>query len=158
MKDQVNRELAISNIILDTSALIKELRSKITLLEELDINEFEIIQLILQSIMFEKDAEIRLANECMTLMKNCLGPSCFESIQENVINSRLLTNYVNDVTSISNATYAFGCIIVNELRRIKAYRDGYLFYQFQQMLDKDIVLASFIPPKITDVIEVSDAS
>jgi len=144
-----NRDVEIENIILDTSKLIKDLRSKITLLRELDINETEIIQLVFQAIMFEENAELKLAHDCMDLVKSCLGDDYSCNMPATVSRSDLLASYTADVTGITNATYSFGCELLQQLKQLRAYRNGYLFYQFMKMLDKDIVLIKFVPPPIT---------
>ena len=140
-----NKETSISYLILDTAKLVNDLRIRLKMLEELDFKESEIINLIFQSIMFERDAEMELAYECMNIVKECLGP--FHSGE---INNSLGTTYGIDVRVITNAMYKLGSELIKQLQHLKAYNNGYLFFNFNQMLGKDIVLEKFIPPSIND--------
>lgn len=145
MTTNENKEITFDRLILETTDLVRELRIRLRLLEELDFKEEEIIQLIFSSIMFEKDAELELAYECMNIVSECLGPMHHGEIQTGVGSV-----YSLDVKSITSTMYVLGCELIKQLKHLRAYHQGYLFYQFMKMIGPDIMLAKFDPPKISE--------
>lgn len=139
-------------VILDTRELITELDVSLSLLNYACVSINEIMELIFTSIMYEKRAKEELACACAELLKNSLGPYINIEDLNRIRIPKVVDEYGGDLTMMANIIYQLGDKINDELVRMKAYRNGYLFYQFLKMIDKDIVLEKFIPPTIPEQI------
>lgn len=79
--------------------------------------------LVLQSLTYEKDAELNLAYNVMDEITQHTGDV-----------------YSAEAVAAANATVRFGAALYDQFKALSMYRNGYLFYQFQQWLDRDLVL------------------
>lgn len=125
-----------SGIILDTAGLVSLLRSKTHLLSVIEADEDSIFQTVLAALTYENDAEIELAYRCLDIVRQYLGYGYHGN------------DYNREIADLANAIVEFGNAIYKELRRLKAYHNGYLFYQYMQLLSKDIVLVRIEPPPL----------
>ena len=82
-----------------------------------------IATMVMESIHYEKQARDELNFACAELFMNQLGTECEQSY-------RRLANLVN----------RFGEDVLGKLRALRAYQNGYLYYQFHDWLGKDLVL------------------
>ena len=128
-QQESNREFEY--IILDTRTAIERLRRRMERLRNLDADEDKILEIIIQSIAFNRSAEIELDYNCLDIVSQYLGHA-----------------YSDDVTDIAKAMSIFGKTILEDLRQLGAYKNGYLFYQFFKMLGPDVILVKLVPPEI----------
>lgn len=82
-----------------------------------------VAQLVMESIHYERSARDELSFACAELFMNELGNECEESY-------RRLANLLN----------RFGEDVFMKLKTMKAYQNGYLYYQFHDWLGRDMVL------------------
>jgi hypothetical protein len=82
-----------------------------------------IAQIVMESIMYEGRAQDELNYACVEMFMNELGTECETSYKR-------LANLLN----------RFGSDVFHKLRALKAYQNGYLYYQFHDWLGKDMVL------------------
>lgn len=118
-------------IILNTSDVIKTLRLKTSRLKELDADEDHLLQLVVEALGYEKTAQMEIAYGCMDVIRQYLDVLCDE-----------------EFSVIAEALFIFGDALFAELKRVNAYRKGYLFYQYMQTLGNDIVLVKLVPPEL----------
>ena len=83
----------------------------------------ELIQLVLDSVATERDAEYELAYAAMEMFQNSVG-----------------SNYEEDLRDVANALVSFGNNILRELKRYGLYQHGTLPYQFQGWIGRDLIL------------------
>lgn len=119
-------------LILNTSDLVTSLRKK---LEPTDADEKEILNSIFQSLMYSKNAHLELEYSCYYILNQMFGYNG-ECIHE------------PGVRPIIAELEKFGIELLEQLQRLNAYRNGYLFYQYMQMLGADIVLVRLVPPEL----------
>jgi len=120
---------APDSLILDSSQLIDKLRKG---MRDCDITEeTEIVDSVIQSLQFHKNALMELEFSCRMLIGQRMGMEC-----------------VTDYEPIITAMATFGYALFEQLERLNAYNNGYLFYQFRQMLGADIVLMRIQPPEL----------
>lgn len=82
------------------------------------------MNLILQSLTFEKNAELELAYNIMDELAQHMGDCIYDEA----------------VIRAANETVAFGNYLYEQFKALSMYRNGYLFYQFHQWLGPDLVL------------------
>lgn len=118
-------------IILDTSDIIKRLRDQIKQLEVFETNEDEIISLVFQSIAYIKHAQMELEYRCLDIAGQYAG-----------------TRYSDDFVKLAEVIAEFGKSIIQRLIQFKIYHNGYLYYQFDNKVDKDLMLRKLLAPDI----------
>lgn len=128
------------HIILDTAPLIKRLRAETAKLQEVDAEETEIIELVIQALMFRLTAHEELDYSCMEVVQKYLGCS--------IATPYFKSSFMCDIEEIVKAIRAFGLALYDELERLDAYTNGYLFYQYLQMTGADVVLVRTQPPDL----------
>jgi SAM-dependent methyltransferase len=121
----------IQYIILDTAKHMVELRKQLDLVRDTFDDEEYVLQTVIQELMFEKNAQIDLAYCCLETVQHCLGEV-----------------YEAEAQIVASAINKFGEEIFRQLRDIRAYHNGYLFYQYMRILGNDIMLIRTEPPKI----------
>lgn len=115
-------------MILNTATLIKKLRQEI---KDLDAEEHDIVTSVLEALMFHNNAQMELAYSV-----------------NNIIAQRMGIESVEYFRPVIDAIEEFGQKLFDELTRLNAYRNGYLFYQYMQMLNADMVLVRLQPPEL----------
>ena len=110
-------------IILNTNVSIDKLCTVINNARVIPISELRLILLILDLLVFEKDAELELSNE--------------RSID---IIEHPYDTTVNDNREILNTALLLGKDIFEELQKLKLYESGILNFNYSRLLGKDIVM------------------
>ena len=110
-------------IILNTSDSIDTLCTAVNSARTIPISELKLIRLILDILIFERDAEIELSNEYSV------------DIIEHPYDIA-----VNDNKIILNAALSLGKRMFEELQKLKAYESGVLHFSYFRLLGKDIVM------------------
>lgn len=86
--------------------------------------ELYLIELVMQSMQYERDALMELAYSVMAEVDAALGT----------------TEMPREWSSVANAVLKFGTQVYEQLCRHQIYRNGYLYYQFARWLGDDIVM------------------
>lgn len=130
---QESRSAACSepeHIILSTADIIKAVGQKFESLPGFSYDEEflsqEAVDMILSYLHFEREAELEMGYGCLEMVDNFLG-----------------TAFADRTTDAANAMIALGTAILEQLRHIRAYQNGYLFYAFHSWCGKDLVLVRF---------------
>jgi hypothetical protein len=110
-------------IILDTKHSLSALCTTFNNARIIPTTEMKLILLLCDLLVFEKDAEAELSNEC---------------ISETIEHPYDLD--VNDKKLMMYATMQLGRNILEELQRFKAYEDGILPFGYFRLLGLDIVM------------------
>lgn len=124
-------------VVLDTRALVKNLRDRISaiqqeqLKEELLEKEDRIVEMVVEALQFEKNIELELRYGCADVVR------CEFGITER-----------DQVDVISDILAEFGLGLYRELQRLAAYQKGYLYYQFHTLLGPDIVMLRLHVPEL----------
>lgn len=104
----------------------------IRLVEKFPLSVMDMIaNVIMESIMYEQHARQELNYACLDLVKEELGTECVESWKR-------LANLIN----------SFGEDILSKLQCLRAYQNGYLYYQFHAWYGNDLVLSRLDVEKI----------
>ena len=123
-------------VILNTNKIVSKLFSRTNLFTDIDFEDryiFEaIIRSTIQSLTYEEDTQLELAYCCLEAVEQHLGEIS-----------------VYKYRAALKALEVFGEEVFGELKRLRLYRNGYLFYQFNQLLCNDIVLIRIVPPEIS---------
>jgi hypothetical protein len=82
-----------------------------------------VAQIVMESIHYERTARDELNFACAEMFLNELGSSCEDSY-------RRFAGLLN----------RFGEEVLEKLRMMRAYQNGYLYYQFHDWLGRDMVL------------------
>lgn len=82
-----------------------------------------IATVVMESIMYEQRAQDELSFACVELFMNELGTDCERSYKR-------LANLLN----------RFGVDVFEKLQYLRAYQNGYLYYQFHDWFGNDLVL------------------
>lgn len=85
-----------------------------------------IATMVMESIMYEKRAQEELNYACLELVRNEIGTECEASYMR-------LSRLIN----------VFGEDVLNKLKYLRAYQNGYLYYQFHDWAGNDLVLRHF---------------
>ena len=124
-------------VILDTTALIKTLRTKLQQLhsdqlkEDLLSKEDRLVELLVEALQFNNmHLELELAVTCTDVLRSEFG------ICE------------DDLEHVAHPLFDFGLGLYEIMQKLKAYQRGYMFYQFSQMLGPDVVIMRIMPPNI----------
>jgi hypothetical protein len=115
-------------LILNTTGLIRKLRKEI---QALDAEENEIVSSVLEALMFRKNAIMELGFSVNHIISQRMGIDSVEYFRPEI-----------------EAIEDFGYKLFQELQRLNAYRNGYLFYQYMQMLNTDMVLIRLQLPEL----------
>jgi hypothetical protein len=124
-------------IILNTQSLVVSFRKSIRQLkhehlrDELVDKEVHLLESIIQSLQFDNRVELELRCGSMDVVR------CEFDIHNN-----------EDLIIITEAVVELGYGIYCELQRLRAYQQGYLYYQYHGMDGYDIIMARFIPQPI----------
>ena len=122
-------------LILDTKDSVEYLRSKIGNLLEFNADESKILPLVFNAIRYEEKAELELHYECMDIIASCLGHA-----------------YELDIEIIADAMIKFGTVMLYELKKLNAYIDGKLPFEYYKMVGRDVMLTRML--NINDNISV----
>jgi hypothetical protein len=115
--------------VLDTDADLRKLIK--------DAGEFDflmpntIAQIVLDSIMYEQHARMELQYAALELIRNELGSA-----------------HENAHIKLARLIHDFGDGIVSRLKYLRAYQNGYLYYQFHDWYGNDLVLQRLIVDNI----------
>jgi hypothetical protein len=82
-----------------------------------------VAQIVMESIHYEKQALHELNFACVDLFHEQLG-----------------TGSESSYTRLAGLINAFGESVLHKLRAMRAYQNGYLYYQFHDWLGRDMVL------------------
>lgn len=121
----------INILILDTSEVVEELYETIKELHKLDFEQDNFMSLVISALAYEDKAEIELGYTGLDVARDYLN-----------------TEYEEENDLLASEIIRFGIIIKKLLQDIGAYEDGYLFFQFLEMVDKDIALVRLDRPII----------
>lgn len=110
-------------IVLNTAAPLQEFKNSVSKAEFLLTDVDRIVELIIESLLYEKDSQYELAYRILDEIRGHIGDW-----------------YSNDLVAASNATVKFGNAILEQLLKYRLYHNGYLFYQFSSWLGNDLVL------------------
>jgi hypothetical protein len=128
--NQNNYSVEPDHLILNTSAILKTLRQQI---EALESDEHDILTSIFESLQYRnKDTPMEIEYSANWFISQKMGYEC-----------------IPDFLPQIDAMTEFGNYMFNELQRMQAYRNGYLFYQYRQLIGNDIVLVKLVPPPLT---------
>lgn len=116
-------------IIISTDLMVTKLRGQIVLFKESEVDEEFIFQTVIEALAFEKNAQMELNYGCLDVIRHHLG-----------------SPYMEDFDNIAEAISDFGMEMLSYLKQMKAYKNGYLFYQYMQVLGADLVLVRIVPP------------
>jgi hypothetical protein len=119
----MHKQTDIKYIILDTRIFVSRLRSDIRILSKFNADEESILKLIFEHLMNEKKAKLDIAYECLM-----------------IVGENRNEEWSNDIVRITNGMVMLADSLVDELQRLRAYRNGRLNYRFYKLLDGDIVL------------------
>ena len=119
------REIIVvpSYLILDTRNSILTMRSRINNIITFTPNESNVIKLVCELLVNERDAEAELSHDCLS------------GIVEHPYDFN-----VEEMKCLANATYNLGRMLFVELKRLKAYQNNHLPFKFYKMVGKDIML------------------
>ena len=112
-------------VILDTAELIKPLQELLARLPTANWELSEVVKFILSAITYERSARTELEYDCMNL------------VSADLANDPALAA---DITRALKDVVGFGYELVQQLRLIQAYHNGYLFYVFHSWVGGDMVL------------------
>lgn len=127
-----SKTLTPDKVILDTIDLLKALRENINKIRDLDSEEADhVLQLIFEALHYDKNADFELEYGCLDVIRSFLGLSERE-----------------DFAEAETAIMEFSTELLKQIRRLRLYQNGYLFYQFLQTLGNSVVLVRIDPPEI----------
>ncbi|BDD79524.1 hypothetical protein [Burkholderia phage FLC9] len=116
-------------LVLDTDAGLRELIKGAGEFDFLMPNT--IAQIVLDSIMYEQHARMELQYAALELIRNELGDA-----HE--------TAYIK----LARLIHSFGEDVLQKLKYLRAYQNGYLYYQFHDWYGNDLVLQRLIVDNI----------
>ena len=122
-------------IVLDTAGQLSALIPKIQRFPFLMWERDELVSFILQAIAYECQAALELDYSCMEAVALTVGVS-----HKNQEDFAVAAQFVRESDNAANAISQFGKTIVDQLKAIRAYKRGYLFYSFHSWAGNDIVL------------------
>jgi hypothetical protein len=128
VKPRTVSERIPSAVILDTDALLEKLRKDIVFLTENCVPEDKILESVFEALQFDRNVEMELSLSAQFMLYNFLGEK--------------LTDYER---SFGSSIIDFGLALHQQLKQIRAYRNGYLFYHFCQLLGRDVVITHLEP-------------
>ena len=131
-------------VILDSSRIFNDMRIKTRLLDNLEITDKEIVEMILPGLMYKDNAIEILEYNCMKFTSDQLGP-----ITSGLIPKELASIYINDVDIMTKGIYLLGLAILEQIKLLNLYTNGYLFYVVDNLLGRDIVLKKLLPSEIS---------
>lgn len=94
-----------------------------------------IAELILQALMYERRATDELVYACMGVVEDAMGSDCVE-----------------DYLKLSKLIHQLGIAVFEKLQMLRAYQNGYLFYQFHNWYGKDMVLQRLTMDHINSIL------
>jgi hypothetical protein len=119
-------------VIINTRSELNQFCKKmVRYTEPWDVSGDAITDLIVKSLTYEQDALLELQYLCMEVVCQYIG-----------------TLQCPEAETISKEIYTLGEEIFRELRDLRVYQNGYLFYQFFKTIGGDIVLIRLVPPNI----------
>lgn len=121
---KVNNTLPPEYIILDIGELVKTLIANVHFFSNLSREKDLIIKFIMDSLINEHDGQYQLDYNCLEIFEKAIG-----------------TERETEVLQAANHIVAFGEKLYSDLRKLGVYKDGKLFYEFAEWVDKDIMLA-----------------
>ena len=135
-------------IVLDTAGQLSALIPKIQRFPFLMWERDELISFILQAIAYEQQAALELDYSCMEIVTPTVGVS-----HKNQADFAVAAQFVQESDNAANAISQFGKAIIDQLRAIRAYSRGYLFYSFHSWAGNDIVLTKLYLDKDPEKVE-----
>jgi hypothetical protein len=156
-------------LVLDTREKIKPLLKAIQAVPGISWDDTDVIQRVMQSIQIESRALSQLHDDCLQLVARCtgtrrydktisptgwkavaLGYSAYEQLLAENHDSGLdpakqEVPWLNETMQIANLLTELGAYLFATLRSIGCYTNGYLYYQFKDWLDYDMLLVRFEP-------------
>jgi translation initiation factor 2 alpha subunit (eIF-2alpha) len=118
-------------VILDTRNLVKFLRTKIKALIEIEVTEEDVLETIFEAMSYDNsNTNLNIDASCQCAARYHLGAA-----------------FAQDADDTAEAMSEFASKIYSDLKRLNAYRNGYLFYQFVQLLGNDILLTRLELPE-----------
>lgn len=157
-------------IVLDTREKIKPLLKAISTVPGITWDDTDVIQRVMQSIQIENRALGQLHDDCLQLVARCTGSLGYDRHASAVGWRRVALSaydqlmptahhrdfwhaqapasqvpWLNESMQIANLLTELGAYLFAQLRSIGCYTNGYLYYQFKDWVDYDMLLVRFEP-------------
>jgi len=120
-------------IILDTAGIVRPLDRSLRNYPTMNWEMEEVFQFILNAITYESRAKDELEYGCLDLVRESHSTDLATDVQ----------NAISDVARLGRA-------LIDQLRQIRAYHNGYLYYGFHSLMGGDLVLVRLFLDKHPD--------
>ena len=131
------------NIIVDVGVDVSEFMFWLKPFDYLEPDYHDVLTNIIAAIGFEKHWKNELALTCLKLTNEVLGYMPIDACEDDYEKLGLGQHFINrqnETEQIHKQLYKLGSAIQHQLKLLKAYQSGYLYYSFEDFVGKDILL------------------